>query len=375
MKHPFKSTLASVIALLAASGLAAAQPYAVIDLGPNRTLNSVNDLGQVVGTETYAKSGRTPQTTRGFVWSNGVKRDLGVLTGGTFSNARAINGSGQVVGYANVPVTGNTWRAFVWHTTTGMRNLNDVAGADGTTAASQGWILHTAFGINEHGQIVGWGERTDEPAWPNAYLWERDSAGNVHVKRLPLGTRYAEAETRGINESGQIVSSVANEVPEPPPSNLITDLPMAAAWQRSSETTTPLGLLGLDGLESHAYSINNSSEAVGYAWGGYKRAVYWNSTTTGPTDLGTLGGTDSTAFEISESGHVVGWAHISSGTRRAFVWDDLNGMRNLNALSNVGSTWILQTATAISPNTGFIVGNGTLKVKTSLQARAFLLKP
>jgi probable HAF family extracellular repeat protein len=385
MKHQSTFTLATAAALglLATVSLATAQIYKITDLGLDTTPHAISDFGHVAGTVSYPASGKTPATTRGFIWSNGVKTDLGLLPGGTFSNARSINKHGQVVGYADVKTSGNTWRAFVWDPSSGMHDLNSVAGPNEVTAASLGWVLHTARAINDAGQIVGDGVLNGDTSGSKAYLWELDANGNVKVQRVSLGTKEAEAETRGLNNAGQVVSSVPHTV-------VINslgqtwDYPKASLWQRDASGigyNVDLGLL--DGRQSHAFSINNHGEVAGYAEraGGALNAFYWSdanadgvSNAGEMVSLGTLGGSGSSAFKINDARQVVGWAHDSAGARRAFVWDSTNSMRDLNKLSNVGTTWSLSIARAIN-NTGSVVGTGTVKVKNGTQSRGFLLTP
>jgi probable HAF family extracellular repeat protein len=299
--------------------------------------------------------------------------------------ARDINTYGQVVGYADTSSVSGSARACLWDAT-GIHNLNLIAGPNGITAASLGWVLTTAYGINDHGQIVGRGVKTGETSTTDAYLWERDAAGNVAVQRVNLGIPNNGAETRGINNAGQVVGSVPNVVSG-------ATLPYASLWQRDLNGVgynVNLGLLG--GNMSHANSINNFAEVVGYAvWAnGYPNAFYWSDANgNGVPDsgemvsLGTLGGLHSVANMINDAGQVVGWAFDAAGAYRAFVWDDVNGMRNLNTLSNAGSNWSLTTACAIN-NPGRIVGNGSFtvitvgrgnKVTYSTQNHGFLLTP
>jgi probable HAF family extracellular repeat protein len=77
---------------------------------------------------------------------DGIMRDLGTL-GGKKSAAYDVNASGHVVGYSYD--NQGQQRAFLW--TNGMLfDLNALIGA-------HGWSLQAAYGINDHGQIVGVG--------------------------------------------------------------------------------------------------------------------------------------------------------------------------------------------------------------------------
>ena len=389
-RHLIPTLAAAVLGLLASSGFAPAQAYTITDLGADTTPYAVNDAGQVADAVNYPavlvnRTTTIPAYSRGFIWNNGARTVFGTL-GGPGSTARAINIHGQVAGYADTSSVSGSARACLWDAT-GIHNLNLIAGPNGITAASLGWVLTTAYGINDHGQIVGRGVKTGETSTTDAYLWERDAAGNVAVQRVNLGIpQSGDAETRGINNAGQVVGSVPYVV-----SGLTW--PYASLWQRDLNGigyNVPLGLLG--GPASQAYSINNYGEVVGYALlaNGRPNAFYWSDVNgNGVSDsgemvsLGTLGGLHSVAFTINDAGQVVGWAFDAAGAYRAFVWDAVNGMRDLNALSNVGSTWLLKEARAID-NPGRIVGNGSFtvitvgrgnKVTYSTQNHGFLLTP
>lgn len=129
--------------------------------------HGVNDLGQVVGWSTTApikRHGCDEFSTaaecpmHAVLWSGSrVISDLGTLPGDTVSAASNINFFGQVIGSS-----GNTFdgqesgltvigRPFIWTRRGGMRDLNTLI------AATSGWVLNTATGINIWGQIVGSG--------------------------------------------------------------------------------------------------------------------------------------------------------------------------------------------------------------------------
>lgn len=77
-----------------------------------------------------------------------LRQDLGSL-GGDMSYARAINNQGMVVGTSDD-------RAFLWDGTQ-MIDLNDAVN-------DPSWVLRSANGINESGQIVGFGTHNGLPA-------------------------------------------------------------------------------------------------------------------------------------------------------------------------------------------------------------------
>ncbi len=73
--------------------------------------------------------------------------DLGTYPGGTGSWAYGVNNVGQVVGVGSLS---GVLHAFVWDSTTGMQDLNNLV-------APSGWTLQYANAISDSGEIVGYG--------------------------------------------------------------------------------------------------------------------------------------------------------------------------------------------------------------------------
>src|ERR1039458_4205399 len=76
------------------SPLAVTQVYKVTDLGPLAP-TAINNWGQVAGN----------LDGHAFIWTQWGSQDLGILAGGTFSSAAAINDFGIVAGTADGPGT------------------------------------------------------------------------------------------------------------------------------------------------------------------------------------------------------------------------------------------------------------------------------
>ena len=142
----------------------------------------INDLGQIVGWSTTVASQQAGAcgyagtlTPHAFTWTKkqGME-DLGTLPGDTMSMARAINYFGEVIGtsgdstefegfphpghdpYHNILGIAVQGRPFIWSPRRGMKDLNELIGPHSH------WVLTTASGINDWGEIVGEGTRNGE---------------------------------------------------------------------------------------------------------------------------------------------------------------------------------------------------------------------
>jgi probable HAF family extracellular repeat protein len=318
-------------------------------------------------------------------------RDLGDIPGGqSVSQARAINPSGQVVGFSE-GTPGN--RAFYWDAAGGMRDLAvPPGGAD----------YSVANGLNAAGKVVG---IAATPVGNRAIYWT-PSTGMQLVSGLP--TNYPENVAYDINDAETIVGVLwtANGVPTAyslSPTDGCRLLPTipgadgltsagainnnglivghsaapgshfhAVTWD-SSATVTDLGDLPGGEDRSSGTAINDTGVVVGYSSAvAGNRAFRWTAA-SGMIDLGDLPGgqNDSNAASINNLGQVVGTSEAVGGPR-AFVWDDANGMQNLNSLlDSSGAGWTLTYGGAIN-DAGQIVGQGR---NPNGFSHAFLLTP
>jgi probable HAF family extracellular repeat protein len=87
------------------------------------------------------------------------------------------------------------------------------------------------------------------------------------------------------------------------------------------------------------------------------------------SEIDDLGGTFSLARKINDNGVVVGLASDASEIAHAFVWDPVNGLRNLNQLIAPGTDWFLTQAWSIN-NQNVITGEGS-----NIELRGFVLNP
>jgi len=329
---------------------AAAQKYTITDLGTLGGAKSVaydiNEQGQVVG-ESETTTGVGSEVgipTHAFFWSGAQITDLGTL-GGRSSYAYSINQAGLVVG-SSYTVANSNEVAFLWGELKGMQDLGPLLGGS----------LSLANGINTNGQITGSFETlSNEGVFYHAFLWQNGSASDTGT----LGGLYSSGV--GINDSGQVVGYSANA----------DGAAHAFLWENGK--MNDLGTLG--GSDSYANRINNKGQVVGLSLtvGGESHAFLWENNNM--IDLGTLGRYESEAFGINDLGQVVGSSTIvANGSDRshAFIWQDGQGMQDLNQFIPAGSGWELVEARGIN-NQGQIVGWGY--INGSEVERAFLLMP
>jgi probable HAF family extracellular repeat protein len=219
---------------------------------------------------------------------------LGTL-GGEYSDAYAINDSGQAVGTMSLPE--GRGHAFV-ATDAETRDLS----------ADSGFPRSMAFGINTQGSVAGTAFYRSEK--PNAFFWD----GKRHYIGTLPGFGYSQAT--GVNDSGAVVGTALRFRQK-------WGAVQAHAWVWQNGVIQDIGTLG--GEYSHAVAIDNQGRIVGKAdlprtgSEGMTHAFVWERS-SGMRDLGTLpGGKNSRAQGINDGGEVVGVSEGGDGTHQAFI--------------------------------------------------------
>jgi probable HAF family extracellular repeat protein len=308
--------------------------------GPSSTVPwpGLNDAGTVVGISQTGASdplhedwscelgGFLPETTdlicRGFVWQDGVLRDLPPL-GGNHSFGTGVNNSGQVVGWAETAVHDPTctdaqvlqFRAALWDPKNGsngkikVRELRPLPG-DSASAATA---------INDVGQVVGISGKCDQAVGRfsalHSVLWDKNRKP-IEIPNLGGLTWHTPMD---INNAGDVVG-FSNPPGENPAGDFIAH---AFLWTNGAATAQDLGTLPGDAL-SEAFAINSEAQVVGVSFGGTNgsHAFLWqNGVMTDLNDLVDIApDVLMSAQDINDAGQITGRVRDGlTGEIKAFI--------------------------------------------------------
>ncbi len=211
--------------------------------------------------------------------------DIGTL-GGTYSFARDINQKSQVAGEAKT-AKGLT-HAFLWENGA-MKDLGTLAGQ----------AFSMANGLNNLGEVVGYGRSSATTGQTKALLWD----ANGKIQALPNLSGQSYAQASDLNDKGEIAGVSGTK---------------AVVWKNKKAKALP----SLGGDYSIALGINNSSWIIGNSLTktGEVHATLWQDGKA--VDLGTLGGRFSTANAINDRNQIVGSSEGKDGEVHAFLWEN-----------------------------------------------------
>jgi len=301
----------------------------------------VSDDGSVV----VGQVASFDNTSQPFRWQNGVMTGLGWLPGaGTSPNgfARGVSADGSVVvgatnsAIAPTPPINSNHEPFRWQ--------NGVVTGLGFLSIGASVPVGDATGVSADGSvIVGSSSTADGPL--HAYRWQNGSMVDLGVLAGAV-----ESQVWGVSANGAVIVGESSS----------SGMQEAFRWENG--VMTGLGFLE-GGSDSRAYGVS----ADGLATVGVSNLEAFLSMDGVMIGLGVLDGSfDSTAYAASDDGAIVVGASGEFFTPSAFVWDSVNGMRNLQqvlsttyGLAGQLAGWHLQGARDISPDGRAIVGYGT----------------
>jgi probable HAF family extracellular repeat protein len=321
--------------------------------GVNNSLPfATNTRGQTIG---VSENGLFDPLTgfpeaRGVLWQNGDVLDLGTF-GGNNSIANSINERGQVVGGAQNAIPDSfafCYQPFVYSTQVHAFSWQDGVMLDlGTLGGNDSCGLM----LNDHGQVVGF-SYTNSTANPNTgiptldpFLWERG-------KMQDLGTLGGTVGyPNRMNNLGQVVGE----------SDLAGDqMAHPFLWSRDSGMED-LGTLG--GNTGFASWVNDAGDVIGQAdlqGSGTQlhHGFLWKHGKM--TDLGTVVGDPcSLALSINSQSQITGASTSCTEYQHAFLWENGGPMIDLNSLIHPGSALTVREGDEINDR-GEIAGKAVL---------------
>lgn len=293
-----------------------APSYTITIVGANVAYDggviSLNNVGLVTSNDDNAEA---------YIYNlvTGVRTRIGKLPYGFYSRSRGINNLGHVAGYGDERVYGGDYFIFaVLYSGQGLSNLG----------------IGEAAAVNDNDQVVGsdfiWQEGT-RTALPT--LGGLDSGGSRSSYGVDINNAgYIAGTSHALNGSPHAFLAKGFN---------ITDLGVLGSYPSPTNPDNPYYEYSL------ARGMNESNQVVGWSTvneGGDHAFLYSEGMML---DLGTLGGRFSKAFAINNLGQVVGTSDLVLGPH-AFLYDQVNGLQDLNEYIPNYPGWRLDQATDIN---------------------------
>lgn len=341
------------------AGFSFAQDYDLTFIEPEAGYEAtraygINDNGSIVG-----RMDNTAGERQAFVWENSVMSSLIPLISGFDSSTWEINDDGVVSGYSKD--TSNNNHAVMWDTSTGPAFDIHTGNVTGNTSS--------AYGISSNGTVVGMADLPEPELGSvfHAFIYD-----NVNGFR-DLGT----LNTSGDYENGYSIAYSVNS------SGDVVGIAHDNSWNYRPfiyNEATGMNELSIDSAypsgEWYASIINDNGLIGGHVIAATNQSLpyVWSNASSTPDAVAM-----SAAFPYGEvygmnsSGTMVGSMWDSDADEplyHAFVFDVVNGIRDLNDLIPPDSGVVLEFARDINAS-GQIVGYGT---QNGIK-RAFLLNP
>jgi len=240
-----------------------------------------------------------------------------------------------------------TWNPATMPTEDEIRAFLPTTSYTYTILLPEGWVSTTTTGINNNGQVVGYGELTLDQV--RGFLY----SNGTYTILLPEG--WGSAYTTGINDNGEVVGSGYDASGQ------------SRGFLYSNGTYTIL--LPEGWATAHASGINNNGQVVGWgcdaSWQCLRNFLYSNGTYT--TLLPSEGWMDATPTGINDNGQVVGDSHgrgflYSSGTYTTLLPEGWESATTAGINDNgqvVGGNEMIYVSTPPWPPWGFLYNNGT----------------
>ena len=321
-----------VSGLCCTAAVHASSQYSLTDLGslggPSYAYG-INNSGKIVGMSYLTTS--TSGDYRAFLYSGGSMTDLSSIVdpgGYGYSNATAINSSGQI--------TGSIYAGAAAYCCDPSNPNSLMYIYDPNNPPTYGF---SALAINDSGKIVGFGVNS---AGTDGFAFSYNGLADPNAAPNSWGVNGATVTVAsGINANGRIIGSYTYTASVNPTTR------NTAFYTDDEQTIYSLGTLG--GTDSFAYAVNAGGLIVGQSTtnSGATFGFLYDPTTHTMTNVGTpTGDVASSAFAINSAGVVVGQATMSDGTYHGFVYTGGTNNTDLNNMLVSPSNWTFSALTA-----------------------------